>query len=164
MGRRLESRSDVGTGISRFAPAHPLRAVNESKAACPGVHAGSAETTASTGRSSVRPSASSGRTGVVIDAFYATDGAGDANETTVMGAPVSRAQTFTHRAASGVVHTGAVCTNGDSCSNTNDSRDLLDEFGVATEALTNRASIVYTSDQPEGTSSTTTPVRDTDVG
>jgi hypothetical protein len=51
---------------------------------------------------------------------------------------------FTQVQASPVVHKGAVCEGGISCSG---NRDLFDDFGVAASPTTGMASIAYTDDQ-----------------
>jgi hypothetical protein len=51
---------------------------------------------------------------------------------------------FTQLAASPVIHTGAVCEGGVSCTG---NRDLYDDFGVAVDPATGLASIVYSDDQ-----------------
>lgn len=51
---------------------------------------------------------------------------------------------FTQTAASPVVHTGAVCEGGISCTG---NRDLYDDFGVAVSPITGLASIIYSDDQ-----------------
>ena len=50
---------------------------------------------------------------------------------------------FTQVAATGVIHYGAVCESGVTCTG---NRDLLDDFGVATSPTTGLAAIVYTDD------------------
>lgn len=47
------------------------------------------------------------------------------------------------------VHTGALCTRGDSCPN-DGSRSLLDDFGIVHVPGTTWDVSVYTSDQPGG--------------
>ena len=51
---------------------------------------------------------------------------------------------FAQVAATPVVHAGAVCEGGVSCTG---NRDLFDDFGVAANPLTGLASIVYSDDQ-----------------
>jgi hypothetical protein len=51
---------------------------------------------------------------------------------------------FTQVRATGLVHMGAVCEGGVSCSG---NRDLYDDFGVAASPTTGLASIAYTEDQ-----------------
>ena len=51
---------------------------------------------------------------------------------------------FTQVRVTPVVHTGAVCEGGISCSG---NRDLFDDFGVAASPVTGMASIAYTEDQ-----------------
>jgi len=51
---------------------------------------------------------------------------------------------FTQARATPVVHQGAVCEGGISCSG---NRDLFDDFGVAASPTTGLASIAYTEDQ-----------------
>jgi hypothetical protein len=112
------------------------------------------------------PTVSAGAPGVVNVAFYGTDRAGDVNDAQIMDQPNAPGaaqwrvylaqsrdggQTFTQAAATGVVHTAAICTNGDSCSTDSNTRDLLDDFGIATSHRRGPTSIAYTSDQPQGT-------------
>src|SRR3954454_22646220 len=58
--------------------------------------------------------------------------------------------TFTQSQATGVIHRGELCTHGSGCADEN-SRNLLDDFGVAISPTTGLTSITYTSDQPDGT-------------
>src|SRR2546426_1534735 len=51
---------------------------------------------------------------------------------------------FTQVKASGIVHFGAVCESGVTCTG---NRDLLDDFGVASSPTTGKAVIIYTNDQ-----------------
>ncbi len=51
---------------------------------------------------------------------------------------------FTQVKASGIIHYGAVCESGVTCTG---NRDLLDDFGVATSPITGKAVIIYTNDQ-----------------
>lgn len=51
---------------------------------------------------------------------------------------------FSQSAATPVIHSGAVCEGGISCSG---SRDLYDDFGIAVNPLTGLASIDYSDDQ-----------------
>ena len=51
---------------------------------------------------------------------------------------------FTQVQASPLIHTGAVCEGGISCTG---NRDLYDDFGVAADPATGLASIVYSDDQ-----------------
>jgi hypothetical protein len=51
---------------------------------------------------------------------------------------------WTQVAVPGIIHYGAVCEAGVTCSG---NRDLLDDFGVATSPTTGLATIIYTSDQ-----------------
>ncbi|HEY0491855.1 MAG TPA: hypothetical protein VGD57_00115 [Candidatus Dormibacteraeota bacterium] len=55
--------------------------------------------------------------------------------------------TFTQGQASPVVHYGGVCEGGAGC--TTGNRDLYDDIGVATNARTGMASIIYSDDQYE---------------
>jgi hypothetical protein len=59
---------------------------------------------------------------------------------------------WTRHTASPVVHYGAVCESGASCTG---NRDLYDDFGVAASPTTGLASIIYSDDQwqPGGLSS-----------
>jgi hypothetical protein len=111
----------------------------------------------------VYPAIAAGHAGVVKVAFYGTTVAGDANATKVMGtsgAPGAAqwrvylaessdsGSSFTTVAASPVIHTGALCTQGDACSTAN-TRDLFDDFGTVLTP-SGSAAIDYTSDQPQG--------------
>lgn len=51
---------------------------------------------------------------------------------------------FTQVNATNVIHYGAVCESGVTCTG---NRDLLDDFGVATSPTTGKAVIIYTNDQ-----------------
>jgi hypothetical protein len=57
---------------------------------------------------------------------------------------------FEQFAATGPVHTGAACVSGDACGFGGSLRDLFEDFGLAISPTTGRASITYTSDQPQG--------------
>lgn len=56
----------------------------------------------------------------------------------------SAGSSFTQVQASSVIHLGAVCESGATCTG---NRDLLDDFGVAASPTTGLAAIIYTSDQ-----------------
>ncbi len=51
---------------------------------------------------------------------------------------------FTQMQVTPVIHTGAVCEGGVSCTG---NRDLYDDFGVSANPVTGLASIVYSDDQ-----------------
>lgn len=55
---------------------------------------------------------------------------------------------FTQVAATPVVHTGGVCESGVTCTG---NRDLYDDFGIAVDPTSGRASIAYSDDQPGNT-------------
>ncbi|HKK26755.1 MAG TPA: hypothetical protein VKB18_01610 [Gemmatimonadota bacterium] len=57
---------------------------------------------------------------------------------------------FSQGAATPVVHYGGVCESGVTCTG---NRDLYDDFGVAVDPTTGRASIAYSDDQPGNTGS-----------
>lgn len=116
------------------------------------------------GGAGVYPTVAGGAPGVVKVAFYGTSTAGDANDPTAMGDPGApgaaawsvqvasskdSGRSFTLSTATGTVHTGVLCTEGDGCSITN-SRNLYDDFGAAIDQATGTLSIAYTSDQPGG--------------
>jgi hypothetical protein len=61
--------------------------------------------------------------------------------------------TFTVRSVSGVVHRGELCTGGDACGDAN-SRNLLDDFGLAISPKTGLDSVAFTDDQPQGVAAT----------
>jgi hypothetical protein len=117
---------------------------------------------------SIIPTASAGGAGIVEIAWYGTDRAGDPFDASVMGNPadsngaewrVYRARstdygkTFSQTVATDVVHRGEECTRDDlgNCDFASGEADLFDDFGLAISPSTGRASIAYTSDQPEGT-------------
>lgn len=116
----------------------------------------------------VYPTVAAGPTGRVDVSWYGTNVAGDSNNAKVMGTPntAGAAQwavytaesdnggfSFAQAQATGVIHTGELCTQGDACPS-NGSRNLLDDFGSALSPTTGLLSIAYTSDQPQGSSAT----------
>ena len=113
----------------------------------------------------VYPTVAGGKAGRVDVAWYGTGRAGNSNDTKVMGKPnavdaakwaviVARStdggSTFALRTVSSTIHVGELCTGGSSCGDTN-SRNLLDDFGLAISPTTGLDSIAYTDDQPQGT-------------
>jgi hypothetical protein len=122
----------------------------------------------------VMPTLAAGRPGTIDIAWYGTSAAGDSNALAVMGPAGGRGsapwtlylarstdggQTLTQVAVTGPVHTGVVCTQGTACDQLalpfaqiagNNTRDLFENFGMVINPRTGRASIDYTSDQPEG--------------
>ena len=117
------------------------------------------------GTAAVYPTVAGGRAGRVDVAWYGTDRAGNSNEPKVMGKPnasgsakwvvelarsTDGGQTFRTRAVTGTIHRGELCTHGSGCGDTN-SRNLLDDFGLAIDPTTGLDSITYTSDRPGGT-------------
>ena len=118
--------------------------------------------------SAVYPTVAGGVAGRVDIAWYGTTRAGNSNDTKVMGKPnapgsaswtvdVARStnsgSTFTIRTVSGTIHRGELCTHGSGCGDTN-SRNLLDDFGLAISPTTGLDVIAYTNDQPEGQAGT----------
>ena len=117
------------------------------------------------GTTAVYPTLGGGAAGRVSVAWYGTDREGPSNDVETMGEPSTRGsapwhvvvrdsvdggRTFSRAAvASPVIHLGAVCLTGISCTVPN-SRNLLDDFGVEVHPRTGRVVVVYTSDQPGG--------------
>jgi hypothetical protein len=116
-------------------------------------------------KAGVYPTVAAGKPGHVVVGWYGTDKTGDSNDPKVMGeaskvkstpwyvyvaASTDGGKTFTQSRATGVVHRGELCTHGSGCADTN-SRNLLDDFGVAVSPTTGLASVAYTADQPDGT-------------
>jgi hypothetical protein len=114
---------------------------------------------------SAYPTIAAGAPGHVAVAWYGTDRSGDVGSTAVMGAPGAAGSapwqvfvaessdgggTFSQRPATGIVHTGVVCTIGDGCK-VPASRDLFDDFGIAMSPTTGLVGVAYSSDQPGGT-------------
>jgi hypothetical protein len=112
----------------------------------------------------IYPTVAAAGHGQVDVAWYGGSVAGDSNDQTAMGLPnapgaaqwnvyVAKSSdggvTFTQTQATGVVHTGVLCTQGSNCSLAN-ARNLLDDFDVAISPTTGLASIAYTDDQPQG--------------
>ena len=122
----------------------------------------------------VLPTLAAGRAGSVDIAWYGTSVAGDANDLSVMGPAGGRGsapwtlylarstdggKTLAQVAVTGPVHKGVVCTQGTACDQLalpfaqiagNNTRDLFENFGMVINPQTERVSIDYTSDQPEG--------------
>lgn len=116
----------------------------------------------------VYPTVAAGRAGRVDVSWYGTTRAGDSNDATVMGTPnsagaapwavyvaesVNGGRSFVQAQATGVIHTGELCTQGDACPS-NGSRNLLDDFGSTISPTTGLLAIAYTSDQPQGVNAT----------
>jgi hypothetical protein len=112
----------------------------------------------------VYPTVAGGGAGRVDIAWYGTNRSGDSNNAKLMGAAsvhgsrvwkvyVDRSRnsgrTFALRAVTAAIHLGELCTHGSGCSDTN-SRNLLDDFGVAISPRTGRDSIALTDDRPDG--------------
>jgi hypothetical protein len=119
--------------------------------------------------SAVYPTVAGGKAGRVDIAWYGTTRAGNSNDTKVMGKPnadgsapwsvvlarsTNSGGSFSLRTISNVIHRGELCTNGSNCGDTN-SRNLLDDFGVAISPTTGLDSIAFTDDQPQGAAGTT---------
>ena len=130
------------------------------------------------GTTAVYPAVAGGRWGRVDVAWYGTTRDGDANSPS-MGPPGGRrsapwrvvwatsadmGRTFRRAYATGVVHTGIVCTRGGACNPppvcppgeqcppaSPGARNLFDVFGIVIHPRTQRATIAYTTDQPGGT-------------
>ncbi|MDQ1698299.1 MAG: hypothetical protein QOG34_162 [Frankiaceae bacterium] len=117
----------------------------------------------------VYPTVAGGKAGRVDVAWYGTGRAGNSNDSKVMGKPnadgsapwyviLARSTdgggTFKLRTVSQVIHRGELCTGGSGCGDTN-SRNLLDDFGLAISPTTGLDSIAYTDDQPQGEGGTT---------
>ena len=116
-------------------------------------------------RAGVYPTVAGGKAGHVVVGWYGTAKAGDVNDPKVMGQPskltstpwyvyvaesTNGGKTFTQSRATNVIHRGELCTHGSGCADKN-SRNLLDDFGVAISPTTELASVSYTADQPDGT-------------
>jgi LPXTG-motif cell wall-anchored protein len=117
------------------------------------------------GTAAVYPTVAGGRAGRVDVAWYGTDRAGNSNDPKKMGKPnasgsakwvvelarsTDGGDTFHLRTVTGTIHRGELCTHGSGCGDTN-SRNLLDDFGLAIDPTTGLDSITYTSDRPAGT-------------
>jgi len=115
--------------------------------------------------STAYPTVAAGKDGHVEVAYYGTDRAGKTDSQQVMGLPntpnaaqwhlywtesTDGGATFTQSAASGVVHTGILCTSGGGCDASNGDRNLLDDFGMVISPTTELASITFDNDQPGG--------------
>jgi hypothetical protein len=115
-------------------------------------------------RTSVYPTVAAGKAGRIDIAWYGTAKRGNANDPKAMGTAsksdstkwyvydarsYNGGKTFMQSRATGVVHRGELCTGGSGCPREN-SRNLLDDFGVAISPKTGLASLTYTSDQPQG--------------
>lgn len=123
----------------------------------------------SSGTTAVYPTVAAGKAGRVDIAWYGTNRSGNSNDKAVMGDPalavngkrvgapwtveVARSldggSAFHILTASAVIHYGELCTSGDGCADT-DSRNLLDDFGLALDPTTGGDSTAYTSDRPAG--------------
>jgi len=117
----------------------------------------------------VYPTVAGGKSGRVDIAWYGTPRAGNANDKKVMGKPnaadgakwsvvlarsIDGGRTFKLRTVSATIHVGELCTGGSGCGDTN-SRNLLDDFGLAISPVTGLDAIAYTDDQPQGAAGTT---------
>lgn len=117
------------------------------------------------GTAAVYPTVAGGRPGRVDVGWYGANRTGDSNDVKKMGKPSTRGsaqwavylarstdhgRSFTTRKVTGTIHLGELCTHGSGCGDTN-SRNLLDDFGVAISPTTGRDSITYTADRPDGT-------------
>src|SRR3954452_24014663 len=117
------------------------------------------------GTAAVYPTVAGGRAGRVDVAWYGTDRSGNSNNAKKMGKPNAKrsahwvvdlarstdsGKTFGIRRVTGTIHRGELCTHGSGCGDTN-SRNLLDDFGLAIDPTTGLDSITYTSDRPDGT-------------
>jgi hypothetical protein len=111
------------------------------------------------------PTVAAETAGTVEVAWYGAPVAGVADHQAVAGKPgdpravpwsvewarsTNSGAGFQQVAATGTLHTGNVCTRGVGCDFWSGERDLFDDFGIAISATTHRASIAYTSDQPQG--------------
>jgi hypothetical protein len=107
----------------------------------------------------VYPTVAAGGDGNVLVAWYQADRRGNRNDVVAMrgarwslrwsgsmDAGQSLAATST---ADRLIHTGVLCTKGDTCALPN-SRNLFDDFAAAINPRTRLATVVYTSDQPGG--------------
>jgi hypothetical protein len=121
------------------------------------------------GTAAVYPTVAGGPSGRVDVAWYGTHRSGDANDAKVMGKPsVSGSAPWTvqvarstnagatfaaPRTVSATIHKGVLCTGGSNC-NSDGSRNLLDDFGLAISPTTGLDSISFTDDQPQGQAGT----------
>ena len=116
------------------------------------------------GTAAVYPTVGGGGPGRVDVAWYGTPRAGDSNDAKKMGPPTKKGstpwavyvarstnggKTFAIRKVTGTIHLGALCTHGGGC-NSDGSRNLLDDFGIAISPKTGLDSITYTADMPTG--------------
>jgi hypothetical protein len=116
------------------------------------------------GTAAVYPTVAGGKSGRVDVAWYGTPRAGNSNDKKVMGKPnavdgakwsvvvarsIDGGRTFTLRTVSATIHVGELCTGGSGCGDAN-SRNLLDDFGLAISPATGLDAIAYTDDQPQG--------------
>ena len=131
-----------------------------------------------TGTAAVYPTVAGGKAGRVDVAWYGTHRSGNANDPKVMGKPsvsdstpwtvqlvrsTDSGSTFASpRTVSATIHKGVLCTGGSSC-NSDGSRNLLDDFGLAISPTTGLDSIAFTDDQPEGKAGTTYTAYATEV-
>jgi len=120
------------------------------------------------GTAAVYPTVAGGAAGRVDIAWYGADRAGNSNDPKKMGMAskpgsatwrVDLARStdggshFDVNAVTDVIHRGELCTHGSGCGDTN-SRNLLDDFGLAIDPTTGRTSIAYTADTPQGQAAT----------
>ena len=120
------------------------------------------------GGSAVYPTVAAGKAGKVFVAWYGSPRKGDSNNVKIMRKPntdpaapwylyTARSDDFgrtfhDETRASGVIHTGTLCTFGGGCGVYPGDRNLLDDFGVAINPTTGLASVAFTNDQPGGKS------------
>jgi hypothetical protein len=117
--------------------------------------------------SAVYPTVAAHGTGEVFVAWYGTDRDGDSYDVGVMGQPNKKnaaqwhlyaarsadgGRSFVTSVATGVIHTGVLCPNGGGCGTYAGDRNLLDDFGVQINPVTGLASVIFSNDQPGGTS------------
>jgi hypothetical protein len=116
------------------------------------------------GTAAVYPTVAGGSSGRVDVAWYGAPRAGNSNDAKKMGRPTKKGSApwavylarssnggnaFAIRKVTGTIHLGVLCTHGSAC-NSDGSRNLLDDFGVAISPRTGLDSISYTSDMPSG--------------
>lgn len=96
-------------------------------------------------RTSVLPWVAAGAAGSVALAWYGTTAASnlapDAHWRVMFAASHDGGRTFAQAAATGTIHQGPVCSKGDICPWP--QRQLLDDFGLALDPRTGRATIAY---------------------
>ena len=114
-------------------------------------------------RAAVYPTVAALGAGRVDVAMYATDKAGNANDTSRgkpgsasgvawrvwVGRSTNGGRTFKVLRASDIVHRGVLCTYGSACAG-DGSRNLLDDFGAVLSPRTGKLTVVFTSDTTKG--------------